>query len=70
MVELPPTDPPFGGAVVYGLRRAVLREIESVQDNVGGPPWMPGVTATPRPTRYVRQSQAISPWRDTDPKSR
>ena len=39
------------------------------QDNVGGPPWMPGVTAFPRPTRYALQSQPMSPCRGSDPGS-
>jgi hypothetical protein len=37
------------------------------QDNVGGRPWMPGVTAFPLPTRYAPRSQAFSPCRGSDP---
>jgi hypothetical protein len=39
------------------------------QDNVGGPPSMPGVMALPRPTRYALRSQAFSPCRSSDPAS-
>ena len=37
------------------------------RDNVGGPPSVPGVMASPRPRRYVPRSQAFSPCRGSDP---
>src|ERR1700738_993033 len=40
------------------------------QDNLGGRPWMRGVTAFPPPTRYGPRSQAFSPCRASDPGSR
>ena len=40
------------------------------KDNVSGPPSMPGVMSSPRPTPYDPQSQAMSPCRGSDPDSR
>src|SRR5271166_3293335 len=37
------------------------------QDNVGGPPSMPGVMALPQPRRYALRSQVFSPCRGSDP---
>src|SRR5258705_9339446 len=45
-------------------------ETRLFQDNVGGRPWMRGVTAFPLPTRYAPRSQAFSPCRGSDSGSR